>query len=281
MPGTGSPQKYKFGTLPRADGLHRDVEIWKFRMNDWFRREKFSYIISAAEDDIIPSLKEEQVRLNRIPTLDGCLRQLKRIIIEPNEIIFDFNTRYLELYDQLEIQNKVSLSVIDYENSLRPRFQIYERKPVLLKKPVIEQKNMKIYYRNLTEEVKEEYEDGTKQIKHEILIMENVNETNNNIIITKEENKNSFTGNTGIKKNQNNNMEINSIVTINIKTVDNNENINSNKRKIDNNISPINEHNKMIIKIPYIHIQNNDKNTINTNQFMMPKPEIELKEIIS
>jgi len=110
------------------------------------RKYKFSYIITAAEDDIIPSLREEQVRLNRIPTLDGCvavifffflifspillfdkLRQLKRIIIEPNEIIIDFNTRYLELYDQLEIQNKVSLSVIDYENSLRPRFQIYER----------------------------------------------------------------------------------------------------------------------------------------------------------
>ena len=47
--------------------------------------------------------------------------------------------------------------------------------------------------------------------------MENVNETNNNIIITKEENKNSFTGNTDIKKNQNNNMEINSIVTIEMK----------------------------------------------------------------
>ena len=42
-------------------------------------------------------------------------------------------------------------------------------------------------------------------------------ETNSNIIITKEENKNSFTGNTDIKKNQNNNMEINSIVTIEIK----------------------------------------------------------------
>jgi len=49
------------------------------------------------------------------------LRQLKRIIIEPNEIIIDFNTRYLELYDQLEIQNKVSLSVIDYENSFKTK----------------------------------------------------------------------------------------------------------------------------------------------------------------
>jgi hypothetical protein len=117
MPGAGSLRSTSSGkgnvdtrTLPRIGGLHRDAEIWKFRMNDWFRREgvvtienKFSYIITAAEDDIIPSLREEQVRLNRVPTLDECvvlikkkywrennkidkLRQLKRIIIEPNSI---------------------------------------------------------------------------------------------------------------------------------------------------------------------------------------------------
>jgi len=110
-------------------------------MNDWFRREgvvskknKFSYIITAADDDIILSQREEQVRFNRVPTLDECialikkkywrenkkidkLRRLKRVIIEPNETIFNFNTRYLELYDQLEIQDKVSFSVNDYKNS--------------------------------------------------------------------------------------------------------------------------------------------------------------------
>ena len=84
MSGTGSLRSTSSGkgnvdtrTLPRIGGLHRDAEIWKFRMNDWFRREgvitienKFSYIITAVEDDIIPSLREEQVRLNRVPTLD-------------------------------------------------------------------------------------------------------------------------------------------------------------------------------------------------------------------
>ena len=49
---------------------------------------------------------------------------------------------------------------------------------------------------------------------------------NSNIIIIKEEINIVFTGNADIKKNQNNNMEINGIVTINIKTIDNNENIN-------------------------------------------------------
>ncbi|KAG4105885.1 hypothetical protein H8356DRAFT_1418063 [Neocallimastix lanati (nom. inval.)] len=155
-------------TLPRIGGLHRDAEIWKFRMNDWFRREgvvtienKFSYIITAAEDDIIPSLREEQVRLNRVPTLDKYwrenkkidkLRQLKRIIIESNETIFDFNTRYLKLYDQLETQDKISFSVIDYENSLRPRFQIYER-VVMAKTSTIEEAcNLAEKYENILKE---------------------------------------------------------------------------------------------------------------------------------
>jgi len=37
-------------TLPRIGGVHKDAEIWKFRITDWFRREriitnesKFSY----------------------------------------------------------------------------------------------------------------------------------------------------------------------------------------------------------------------------------------------
>ena len=74
-------------------------------------------------------------------------------------------------------------------------------------------------------------------------------ETNRNIIISKEENKNSFTD---IKKNQNNNMEINSIVTMNIKIIDNNENINSNSKKnkdnndiIENSENIINKRNKI------------------------------------
>ncbi|KAG4089837.1 hypothetical protein H8356DRAFT_1366535 [Neocallimastix lanati (nom. inval.)] len=167
-------------------------------------------------------------------------------------------------------------------------------------------------------------------------------ETNRNIIISKEENKNSFTD---IKKNQNNNMEINNIVTINIKAIDNNEIINSNSKKnkdnndivenseniinkrnnnknvkevinineplkveninkrtnksitpmysVNNNInikerkiinknSPIDESSKVvnIIKIPNIRIQNSNKNKININKILMPKPEIALKEII-
>ena len=82
------------GTLPRIGGFHRDAEIWKFRMNDWFRREgvitienKFSYIITAAEDDIIPSLREEQVRLNRVPTLYKRVALIKKKYWKENKRI--------------------------------------------------------------------------------------------------------------------------------------------------------------------------------------------------
>ncbi|KAL6602103.1 hypothetical protein U3516DRAFT_831279 [Neocallimastix sp. 'constans'] len=68
------------------------------------------------------------------------------------------------------------------------------------------------------------------------------------------------------------------------------------ERKINNNNSPVDFSNiinvdsdkkiqikkiKKIIKIPYIYIQNNDKNKINIYKIMMPKPEISLKKIIN
>ncbi|KAG4093716.1 hypothetical protein H8356DRAFT_1328940 [Neocallimastix lanati (nom. inval.)] len=62
-------------------------------------KDEFSYIISSAEDDI-----------------DNKLRQLKRFTIGTR--LKNFNTRYLELYDLLETTNRVSISVIDYENAL-------------------------------------------------------------------------------------------------------------------------------------------------------------------
>ncbi|KAG4096370.1 hypothetical protein H8356DRAFT_1397070 [Neocallimastix lanati (nom. inval.)] len=76
--------------------------------------EKEFYIIAAVVDDIIKLLRKEQIRFNKISTLNECvalirktLRQLKKIITKPNETVFDFNTRYLEPYDQLEINDKI------------------------------------------------------------------------------------------------------------------------------------------------------------------------------
>ena len=41
--------------------------------------------------------------------------------------MYDFNTRYLDLYVQLESEDRGAISVIDYENALRPRAYIYEK----------------------------------------------------------------------------------------------------------------------------------------------------------
>jgi len=112
--------------LPRIGGVNKDAEIWKFRITDWFRRErifsdegKFSYIIATCEDDIVRVLHSERIKLGRILTLDEFVnlikkkywrenikedkfRQIKKIMINPYESIYDFNTRFLELYDQLD-----------------------------------------------------------------------------------------------------------------------------------------------------------------------------------
>ena len=103
----------------------------------------------SALDECVALIKKKYWRENK--KIDK-LRQLKRIIIEPNETIFDFNTRYLKLYDQLETQDKVSFSVIDYENSLRPRFQIYERVVMAETSTIEEACNLAEKYENILKE---------------------------------------------------------------------------------------------------------------------------------
>jgi len=71
--------------------------------------------------------------------------------------VYNFNKKYLVLYDQLETEDKASISIINYINTLLPRTQIYIK--IALEEYDLledaEQKNMKIYYRNLTREMKE------------------------------------------------------------------------------------------------------------------------------
>ena len=65
--------------------MQKDAEIWKFRINNWFRREgvvsnenKFSYIIAAVVDDIIKLLRKEQIRFNKISTLNECVALIRK-----------------------------------------------------------------------------------------------------------------------------------------------------------------------------------------------------------
>jgi len=64
------------GTLPRICESRRD-DIWKFKINDWLKREditidenKYSYIIGAVEDGIVRVLMEKEKEVNRALTLD-------------------------------------------------------------------------------------------------------------------------------------------------------------------------------------------------------------------
>jgi len=139
-----------------------------------------------------------------------------------------------------------------------------------------------------------------KNMKEEININESikVDGINNNSItsnLVKESNvidsKNSKINNIQIIPNNNKNEQFtNTVYSVN-------SNINIEERKIINNNSPIDEFSKVInvgsdkeikiniikkkIKISNIHIRYNNKNKINTNKILMPKPEIAFKEIIS
>jgi len=72
-------------TLPRIGGSCRNAEIWKFKINDWFKREgittdenKYSYIIVAVENVIIRVLMEKEKEVNRALTLDECVKLIKK-----------------------------------------------------------------------------------------------------------------------------------------------------------------------------------------------------------
>jgi len=111
----------------------------------WFQQasiisddDKSNYIIAAANDDIVKMLREKKVQLNRPLTVDeyedvimtkywrwkskSC--QIEKV--EPNESV-DYININLDLYDQLEYEDKDAILVINYENMLRPRNHIDER----------------------------------------------------------------------------------------------------------------------------------------------------------
>jgi len=77
------------GSLPRITGSNRNAEIWKFKINDWFKKvgittdeDKYSYIIMAAEDNIVKVIMEKVREVNRTLTLDECFVLIKKKILE-------------------------------------------------------------------------------------------------------------------------------------------------------------------------------------------------------
>ncbi|KAG4105530.1 hypothetical protein H8356DRAFT_924392, partial [Neocallimastix lanati (nom. inval.)] len=105
------------GSLPRFTGSNRNAEIWKFKINDWFKKEgittdedKFSYIIMAAEDDIVKVIMEKVREVNRTLTLDECVVLIKKRYWRENQR----NNNYENILQESHWKNKKSLN--NYKN---------------------------------------------------------------------------------------------------------------------------------------------------------------------
>ncbi|KAL6625782.1 hypothetical protein U3516DRAFT_794354 [Neocallimastix sp. 'constans'] len=121
--------------LPIIGGNNKNVKAWYILMKNWLKmekvtddEEKFQFILAGTEEEAtkIKSCRDillERYHLNE----DERFRELKTLLIMPNESVREFNDRYLDYYCQLSTDNKAKLSVYDYENSIRSRTDIYEK----------------------------------------------------------------------------------------------------------------------------------------------------------
>ncbi|KAG4082011.1 hypothetical protein H8356DRAFT_970531, partial [Neocallimastix lanati (nom. inval.)] len=271
------------GTLPRIGGSRRDAEIWKFKINDWFKREgittdenKFSYIITAVEDNIVRILMEKEKEVNRALTLDECVKlikkkywrenlkedklsQLKKIIITPNENVCDFNTRFLELYDQLDFNDKSYISVIDYEYALRPRGRIYEMVVMADVDNLEDACRLAEKFESIINKSRvgnEIWGSYTTNIKNNY----NDNDNNSNLNVSNDNNISNHYRNRKILKS---NFKISSS-----NSSTNNNKVNSNNDKNNSNINNVNENiinNNSINNIINNGISNLDTNNTNNN----------------
>jgi len=136
--------------LPVLDSNHKNENVWKRQLEGWFKNEgitdeksQFEVIINSIK---FPDIVEELVRMEslwgRPPILEECLptiktrmaysndkknafRQIKILVIRPEESVDNFNKRFLELYHSLDSEMKKQISVYDYMNAIRSRLQLH------------------------------------------------------------------------------------------------------------------------------------------------------------
>ncbi|KAL6589195.1 hypothetical protein U3516DRAFT_571036 [Neocallimastix sp. 'constans'] len=135
--------------LPIIGGNNKNVKAWYILMKNWLKmekvtddEEKFQFILAGTVEEATQIVSDKFVEANRILNLEECrdilleryhlnederFRELKTLLIMPNESVREFNDRYLDYYCQLSTDNKAKLSVYDYENSIRSRTDIYEK----------------------------------------------------------------------------------------------------------------------------------------------------------
>ncbi|KAG4104899.1 hypothetical protein H8356DRAFT_1635172 [Neocallimastix lanati (nom. inval.)] len=194
--------------------------------------------------------------------------------------VCDFNTRFLELYNQLDFDDKSSISVIDYENALRPRGRIYERVVtadvynledafnIWIENNNRNQRNFRnspinivtqgIQNNNLNKSTK------PRQNTHNYYRFGIENNNNNNLNISNDNNISYYCRNRKILKPD---LKISSTNNNNIK--DNNIKVNNNNDKDYNNINNVNENiinNNSINSIINNSISNLATNNNNNNK---------------
>ncbi|KAL6595293.1 hypothetical protein U3516DRAFT_765906 [Neocallimastix sp. 'constans'] len=111
---------------------NKNVKAWYIHMKNWLKMEKvtndeerFQFILAGTVEEATQIVSDKYVEANRILYLkeyhlneDERFRELKTLLIMPNESVLEFNDRYLNYYYQLSTENKAKLSVYDYENSI-------------------------------------------------------------------------------------------------------------------------------------------------------------------
>ena len=135
--------------LPIIGGNNKNVKAWYILMKNWLKmekvtddEEKFQFILAGTVEEATQIVSDKYVEANRILYLkewrdilleryhlneDERFRELKTLLIMPNESVLEFNDRYLNYYYQLSTENKAKLSVYDYENSICSWTDIYEK----------------------------------------------------------------------------------------------------------------------------------------------------------
>lgn len=136
--------------LPIIGDGNQDVEVWGTLMKNWLDIKKigdtdqFKYILASTRNEATKALSDAfgkkkenltleeckealKIKYRRKNNKEGKFRKLKSLTISYNESIEEFNDTFLELYDELDQEEKDKISVLDYENAIKKRKEIYEK----------------------------------------------------------------------------------------------------------------------------------------------------------
>jgi len=137
--------------LPTLESRQSNYEVWKRKIEGWFNsiemddpQDRFETIINSIKiNSIVEDLVKQERLLGRPLTLDECIpiirgkltyqnskkdafQQIKILTIRPHETIEAFNKRFLDLFYSLGTEYSKQVSVYDYMNALKGRFDLHQ-----------------------------------------------------------------------------------------------------------------------------------------------------------